>query len=137
MMHADEIARPLRVLVVEDEMMVAMLIEDMLDELGCSVVGPCAHIDEALKAARELEFDAALLDFNLNGKNTYPVAWTLRERNIPFLFATGYGSSILNSNFMGIPLLQKPFQRRDLEWALQRAVQQSKSDSLGNGASAP
>ena len=118
-------------------MMVAMLIEDMLDELGCSIVGPFAHIDEALKAARELQFDAALLDFNLNGKNTYPVAWTLRERNIPFLFATGYGSSILNSNFMGIPLLQKPFQRRDLAWALRRAVQQSKSDPTENGASAP
>ena len=135
-MHTDEIARPLRVLVVEDEMMVAMLLEDMLDELGYSIVGPCAHIDEALKAARELEFDAALLDFNLNGKNTYPVAWTLRERKIPFLFATGYGSSILNHDFMGIPLLQKPFQRRDLEWALRRTLQQLKSDPVGNGASA-
>ena len=115
---------PVTIKNVEDEMMVAMLIEDMLDELGYSIVGPFAHIDEALEAARELQFDAALLDFNLNGKNTYPVAWTLRERNIPFLFATGYGSSILNSNFMGIPLLQKPFQQRDLAWALRRAVQQ-------------
>jgi DNA-binding response OmpR family regulator len=125
---------PLRILVVEDEMMVAMLIEDMLIELGYDPVGPFVRVEAALKAARELRIDAAVLDFNLNGENTYPVAWTLRERNVPFIFSTGYGTSILNDSFMGIPLLQKPFQRDELGWAIRRAIEQAKSHPYKFGA---
>jgi CheY-like chemotaxis protein len=129
-MHAGQNSRPLRVLLAEDEMMVAMLIEDMLTDLGHSIVGPFVRVEAALNAARELQIDAAVLDFNLNGENTYPVAWTLRDRGIPFVFATGYGGSILNESFMGIPLLQKPFRREDLAGALQRAVQQTRSTQI-------
>jgi CheY-like chemotaxis protein len=135
-MQENEGSPPLRVLVVEDEMMVAMLIEDMLLDLGCTMVGPFVRLDAALEAAREEEVDAAVLDFNLNGEVIYPVAWTLRERNIPFVFATGYGASVLSDSFMGIPLLQKPFQQDDLQWALRRALQQSASGPIEIGTPA-
>ena len=120
-MHQNGGSRQPRILVVEDEMMVSMLIEDMLTDLGCEIVGPYVRVDAALRAAREMDIDAAVLDFNLNGENTYPVARMLRERQIPFVFATGYGASVLNESFMGIPLLQKPFRRDELRRALQRA----------------
>jgi len=107
-----------RVLLVEDEAMIAMLIEDMLADLGCEVVHTASRIADALMAAQEQACDLAILDLNLNGAQTYPVAEVLRARGIPIIFATGYGSNGLDPKFAGAPALAKPFQQTDLEIAL-------------------
>jgi len=104
----------LRVLVVEDEMMVSMLIEDMLSDLGCQVVGPASRLDEALELARIGGIDCAVLDVNLGGQPIFPVADLLRERRAPFAFATGYGDAGLRDVDRGTPVLQKPFRESDL-----------------------
>lgn len=104
----------LRVLVVEDEMMVSMLIEDMLSDLGCVVIGPAARLDEALDLAQTSEIDCAVLDVNLGGQPIFPVADLLRERGRPFAFATGYGDAGLRDADKGTPVLQKPFREGDL-----------------------
>ena len=104
----------LRVLVVEDEMMVSMLIEDMLAELGCEVVGPASRLDEAIDLAKSSEIDCAVLDVNLGGQPIFPLADLLRERGRPFAFATGYGDAGLREADRGSPVLQKPFREGDL-----------------------
>jgi len=104
----------LRVLVVEDEMMVSMLIEDMLTDLGCAIVGPASRLDEAMELARATELDCAVLDVNLGGQPIFPVADLLRERGRPFAFATGYGDAGLRDQDRGAPVLQKPFREGDL-----------------------
>ena len=104
----------LRVLVVEDEMMVSMLIEDMLDDLGCKVVGPASRLDEALALASEAELDCAVLDVNLGGQSIFPLADFLRAKGAPFAFATGYGDAGLRDVDRGSPVLQKPFREGDL-----------------------
>jgi len=104
----------LRVLVVEDEMMVSMLIEDMLTDLGCMVVGPASRLDEAIDLARASDIDCAVLDVNLGGQPIFPLADLLRERGLPFAFATGYGDAGLRDVDRGAPVLQKPFREGDL-----------------------
>jgi CheY-like chemotaxis protein len=104
----------LRVLVVEDEMMVSMLIEDMLDDLGCRVVGPAARLDEAMALAEKGELDCAVLDVNLAGQPIFPLADLLRKKGAPFAFATGYGDAGLRDVDRGSPVLQKPFREGDL-----------------------
>jgi two-component SAPR family response regulator len=105
---------PLRILLVEDEMMVAMLVEDILVDIGHTVVGPLAHLDKAMAAARDEVLDLAILDVNINGGEIYPVAEVLAARGIPFAFATGYGVLGLREDWQGRPTLQKPFRREDL-----------------------
>src|SRR5580704_8115330 len=104
----------LRVLVVEDEMMVSMLIEDMLSDMGCLVVGPASRLDEAIELAKSAEIDCAVLDVNLGGTPIFPLADVLRERGCPFAFATGYGDAGLRDEDRGTPVLQKPFREGDL-----------------------
>jgi CheY-like chemotaxis protein len=104
----------LRVLVVEDEMMVSMLIEDMLGDLGCVVVGPASRLEEALEIAGRADIDCAVLDVNLAGEPIFPLADLLRERGRPFAFATGYGDAGLREVDRGAPVLQKPFREGDL-----------------------
>lgn len=104
----------LRVLVVEDEMMVSMLIEDMLADLGCTVVGPASRLEEAMDLAGSAELDCAVLDVNLGGQPIFPLADQLRERGAPFAFATGYGDAGLREVDRGTPVLQKPFREGDL-----------------------
>lgn len=116
---------PDRILVVEDEAIVAMLLEDMLAELGYEVVGPVTRLDRALELARGAPIDAAVLDVNLNGRDTYAVADALSARAIPFIFATGYGAKELAERFRGTPVTQKPFHRDDLERALRVAMARS------------
>jgi CheY-like chemotaxis protein len=104
----------LRVLVVEDEMMVSMLIEDMLSDLGCTVIGPASRLDEAIELTRTTEIDCAVLDVNLGGQPIFPLADILREKGAPFAFATGYGDAGLREVDRGSPVLQKPFREGDL-----------------------
>ncbi len=112
-----------RVLVVEDEMMIAMLVEDMLAELGCAVVGPAHALDAALEIAlTDSAIDAALLDVNLGGKPVFPVADALREKGVPAIFSTGYGDAGLRDADRGAPVLQKPFRAGDLARALSEAL---------------
>ena len=112
----------LRVLIVEDESMVSMLIEDMLMELGCEVAGTATQIDEALQLIGSQPVDAAILDVNLGGRQTDVVADELVKRSIPFVFATGYGAAGLPKSFSKALALQKPFQQRELEHALSACV---------------
>jgi DNA-binding response OmpR family regulator len=112
-----------RILLIEDEAMVCMLLEDMLTTLGCEVVGPAAGLREALSLARTTQFDAAVLDVNLNGEKSYPVADLLMERGVPFLFSTGYDS--LQSGYDGLPRLQKPFKQKDLATSLANVLQRN------------
>ena len=104
----------LRVLVVEDEMMVSMLIEDMLGDLGCTVIGPASRLDEAMALADAVELDCAVLDVNLGGQPIFPLADLLRAKGAPFAFATGYGDAGLRDVDRGSPVLQKPFREADL-----------------------
>jgi CheY-like chemotaxis protein len=115
-------ASALRILVVEDELMISMLVEDMLSELGHQVVGVAASLEEATRLAREAEFDGALLDVNLNGKKVDAVAEALVVRNIPFVFTTGYGQQGVPDAFRDRPTLQKPYQTEQLGAALARAI---------------
>ena len=103
-----------RVLVVEDETMVAWLLEDMLADLGCAVVGPAAHVNQALAMLDAEAIDAAVLDVNLNGQNSYPVADALAARGVPFVFSTGYHKDSLPNSYQSFPVLQKPFDRLKL-----------------------
>ena len=111
-----------KVLVVEDEMMIAMLIEDMLDEFGCKLVGPATNVPHALELIGKESIAVAVLDLNLDGKDTYAIADALQRKNVPFIFATGYGSTGLRQEYGNRPVLQKPFQARDLETALTEAL---------------
>lgn len=104
----------LRVLVVEDEIMVSMLIEDMLTDLGCIVVGPAARLDEAIALTENEQIDCAVLDVNLGGQPIFPLADILRAKGAPFAFATGYGDAGLRDVDKGSPVLQKPFRETDL-----------------------
>jgi len=104
-----------RVLVVEDEMLIAMIIEDVLQTLCCQIVGPFAALDRALKVALEETFDAALLDVTIRGGKVYPVAEVLLARGIPFVFASGYGDWALPEILRDQPCLTKPFTAAQLE----------------------
>lgn len=98
-----------RVLVVDDETLIVMLIEAMLEELGCEVVGPAYDLAEGLALAREADADCAILDVNLSGQPINPIAQALRARGVPFAFASGYAPADLASEFPGAPVLMKPF----------------------------
>ena len=111
-----------RVLVVEDEMMIAMLIEDMLEEFGCTLVGPATTVPRALDLIAKENVEIAVLDLNLDGQDTYAIADALRQKNVPFIFATGYGSTGLRQEYGNRPVLQKPFQAQALESALAGAL---------------
>lgn len=111
--------RRLRILIVEDEMLVAMNVEDMLLELGHEVAGLASRLAPALALARDGRFDAAMLDVNLAGEPSFPVADLLIERGVPFLFATGYGRQGIEERYRGFPILQKPFRAAELGAALE------------------
>jgi CheY-like chemotaxis protein len=111
-----------KVLVVEDEMMIAMLIEDMLGEFGCELVGPATNVPRALELIGKESIEVAILDLNLDGQDTYAIADALHQKNVPFIFATGYGSTGLRKEYGNQPVLQKPFQQKDLEIALAQAL---------------
>ncbi len=111
-----------RVLVVEDEMIVAWNLEDMLDDLGCVVVGPATSISQALAMIDAAAIDAALLDVNLDGQPSYPVADALAARGVPFAFATGYDKDSLAERYRAVPILRKPFHASALDDILKRLL---------------
>ena len=111
-----------RILVVEDELMIRMLLEDMLGELGYTVAAEAGRIDEALQAAKTADFDLAILDVNLDGEPVSPVADALAARGTPFVFATGYGERGLPEPYRDRPMLKKPFQMDGLKEMLQNAL---------------
>jgi len=112
-----------RILLVEDEAMVAWALEDMLIELGCCVVGPAARVSQALvMVAEEPLIDAAVLDVNLNGEQCYPVAKALTARGVPFVFSTAYNKDSLQKDYANSPMLQKPFERLTLGDALEELL---------------
>ncbi len=111
-----------RVLLVEDDGLVAMLVEDMLDELGFAFAGNPGSVTEGLAAVSRGDFDVAVLDLNLNGERVYPVADALVAAGIPFVFATGYGASEVPETYRRWPVAAKPFRLDDLETALKTAM---------------
>jgi CheY-like chemotaxis protein len=113
--------RGLRILLVEDEPIIAMTAEDMLESLGCAVVASAASLDEALAAGEAGGFDVAMLDINLNGVASLPVADALKAAGTPFIFTTGYGAGGCGPH-CDVPLVTKPYRLSDLEEALGRAV---------------
>lgn len=113
-----------RVLLVEDEAMIAMLLEDMLGDLGCKVVGPAYAIAPALElAGGDAPIDVAILDVNVAGRPVYEVADMLRARQVPMVFSTGYGETGLRDVDRNVPVLGKPFRAKELAEALQAALQ--------------
>jgi len=108
----------LRVLVVEDESLVAMLIEEYLAEFGCIVAVSARRVDKGLESLKDLDIGAAVLDVNVAGESVSPIAEVLDGRNIPFIFASGYGARGVEARWTGRPVLQKPFTSNDLRSAL-------------------
>jgi CheY-like chemotaxis protein len=115
----------LRVLVVEDEAAISLLLEDMLLDLGCDVVGPAARLGTALELAQGEALDVAILDVNVAGEPIYPVAAALVERKVPFIFSTGYGSAGIKDLYRDRPVMQKPFAQRDLRQNLLQALREN------------
>ena len=113
-MPAETILAGLRVLVVEDEMLVAMMIEDILDEYQCVVVGPFSRLPGALDMAQTAAIDLALLDVNLAGVKVYPVAEALAARSIPFLLLSGYGQHAVPHDHPDWQVCSKPFRAEKL-----------------------
>ena len=105
----------LRILIVEDEALVALMIEDMVGDMGFSVAGVASTLDEAMSKVGSIDFDFAILDMNLFGRESRPVAEALVAKDIPFIFATGYAKAGVPGYVPGIPVLGKPFRQADLQ----------------------
>jgi CheY-like chemotaxis protein len=110
----------LRLLVVEDDVMISSMLEDMLRELGHHVVGAAASVAEASGLVAQAEFDAALLDVDLNGSTVESICETLARRGKPFVFTTGYGERAIPAKFKDRPMLPKPYQLDQLGTILAR-----------------
>ena len=117
----DKLLSGRRVLVVEDEMMVLMMIEDMLSDLGCESVTAAATTDQAIDLINAQVFDAAMLDMNLNGTKNSSIADALAARGVPFIFSTGYSHNIME-DYPDRPILKKPFQFEELAAILTRLL---------------
>lgn len=118
----DDLLSGRRVLVVEDEMLIFLNVEDMLADLGCNSVSVAANVDQALALIDAQAFDAAMVDVNLDGRKSYPVADALAVRRIPFLFSTGYSGQSLDDGYRDRPVLQKPYRITELAETLARLL---------------
>lgn len=116
----------LRVLVVEDEMLVSLLIEDVLEDEHCILIGPFHRVADALETARTEALDLAVLDVNVSGVKVYPIAEILSERGIPFLFLSGYGKSGIPANHPEWRVCSKPFKFDDLVTMLVEQVRSAR-----------
>lgn len=104
----------LRIMIVEDMLLVADVIAELLANCGCDVVGPAARLPKGIALAREERLDGALLDMNLAGEYSFPIAEVLRARDIPFIFLTGYGDAAMPPEYRSAPRLAKPFHDDEL-----------------------
>jgi CheY-like chemotaxis protein len=116
----DKLLSGRRILVVEDEMLVLIMIEDMLADLGCTSVTSAATVDKALAMTNTQVFDAAILDINLNGHDSHPVAEALLARGVPFVYSTGNTDHGSTNGYSGRPVLRKPFKFEELVAILAR-----------------
>lgn len=114
-----------RILVLDDEPLISMLVEGWLTELGCEVVGPARSVEEGLDIAGSAELDAAILDVNLGGKNSFLVADALKQRGIPFAFATGDSGVDASAGYNDPILLAKPFDFEGVKAVLGKLLQQA------------
>lgn len=112
----------IRVLIIEDEALVSMMLEEFLEQIGCKMMGTASRLDDAIAKARSLPLDMALVDVNLAGEASFPVAEILTARDIPFVFVTGYGPSGVPADMRHIPILPKPFQMAQLIEAMRMAA---------------
>jgi DNA-binding response OmpR family regulator len=110
------------ILIVEDEPLIAMMLEDFLETLGHRVTASCESVDEALGAAEKGGFDVAILDVNLGGENAWPVARKLREKRIPFVIATGGHVEPPPPEFANVPVIEKPYTVDRVTPALEAAL---------------
>ena len=113
---------PLRIFVVEDEMTIALFLEDVLVDLGHHVAGVAMRLPQAAQMAKEVEADLAILDINLDGRKSFPVAEELRARGVKLLFASGYGSSGLEDPFRNEVVVRKPFEANDIQAAIAKVT---------------
>lgn len=111
-----------RVLIVEDEMLIALMLQDMLQDAGMVVEGVANSLPSGLDLARKSQAQVAILDVNLNGEEAYPIADVLRSRGIPFIFSTGYGADNLRGDYEMAPQLMKPYQQDLLSAAIAQAL---------------
>lgn len=111
-----------RLLVVEDEMLVLLNVEDILADLGCKSVSAAATVDQALGLIAAQSFDVAMVDVNLDGRKSYPVADALSARGVPFVFSTGYSGQSLKDGYRDRPMLGKPYREADLVAVLERLL---------------
>jgi len=127
MMSGESSAAAKRILVIEDEAMIRMLLQDMLTDLGHTLAGEAGRLDEALALAQRGEFDVAILDVDLGGQPILPVVEVLIERGLPFVFATGFGTDGVPEYYRETPTLQKPFQAEALAHAIEAAAPSARS----------
>lgn len=116
-----------KVLVVEDESLIAMFIEDTLSDIGCETVDVASSLDDAIAKVTEIEWDIVMLDVNLAGKDTFMLAESLSRKNRPFIFSTGYGKTAIPTHLQHVPVLQKPFRESELQEKLQAALVMNRS----------
>jgi DNA-binding NtrC family response regulator len=110
------------VFLVEDEVMIRMMVADMLEELGYTIAGEAGEISQAIRLAQSTEFELAILDVNVNGHMITPVAELIKARNLPFIFATGYGAAGVPREYRDRPTLQKPFLIEKLAEMIDRTL---------------
>lgn len=122
----EDVLQGARVLVVEDEAAISMLLEDMLFDFGCEIVGPAARLATALEMAQKETFVVAILDVNVAGEPIYPVAEAIVQRGLPLVFSTGYGGAGIREPFRDRPVVQKPFSQADLKRTLISAISAAK-----------
>lgn len=113
----------LSILLVEDEVMIRMMVADMVETLGHQIAAEAGNIDEAMELAQFASFDLAIIDINLKGIMSFPVAEAIASRQIPFILASGYGSASGFGQLRQAPVLQKPFTFESLENAIELAWQ--------------
>lgn len=111
-----------RVLIVEDDTIIAMTAEDMLEEAGCVTAAVASTVAEALARAADTDFDIALLDLNLKDENSLPVAQVLRDGGKPFIFATGYDGLPADSGFADAPIISKPYRIEQLATVIAKVL---------------
>ena len=113
---------PVRLLLVEDEALIALMLEDMVEGMGCAVTALAPRVSLGVAMADSGQFDVAILDVNVAGENVEPVAERLAARGVPFIFATGYGEAGVPLRYRDRPVVAKPFRSEQLEAAIQKAV---------------